>query len=156
MELLLAPHSQNVAHVSVPTCLGFSRGGCFAHGGSLLRHNSRSHRINRGPDAAQMQHGIEPPLVASLYRARPRIGSGGLGMPLQVEDVDDTLPHGLALERLFDGLTRHQHGFSAVLAFNGSLELVCAHIHERSLPRFTARSFRTVHLLPPRMLGLEV
>src|SRR5689334_15016754 len=54
----------------------------------------------------QVQNGIEPPFVTSLYRARPRIGSGGLGIALQVEDVDGAPPDSLALERLFD-----RHGF---------------------------------------------
>jgi hypothetical protein len=36
-----------------------------------------------------VQHGVEPPPVAAFDRAGPGIGSGGLGMALQIEDVDD-------------------------------------------------------------------
>ena len=80
------------------------------------------------------------------------MGSGALGMPLQIENMDGAFPYGLTLERLFDGHGLDQRGLSAMLAFNDSLELVDTHIHGETLPRFTARSFRTVHHLPARGL----
>lgn len=49
-------------------------------------------------------------------------------MALQVEYVDGALPYGLAVERLFDGLSANQHGPSAVLPFNRLLELVCGNV----------------------------
>lgn len=50
-------------------------------------------------------------------------------MVLQVEDVDGALPDRVSKERLFDGHSFDQRGLSAVLAFNGSLELVNAYVH---------------------------
>ena len=50
-------------------------------------------------------------------------------MALQIEDVHNAFPDGLALENLFDGQCVDQRGLSAVLAFNRSLELVDAHFH---------------------------
>lgn len=49
-------------------------------------------------------------------------------MALQVEDVDYAFPRGLALPFLSHGHGFGQRGLPAVLAFNGSLELVDAHI----------------------------
>ena len=83
-----------------------------------------------------MRYGIEPAFVAALDRAEPRIGSGDLGMALQVKDVHDTLPHGFALENLFDGQRIDQRGRAAVLSFNCSLKLVDAHFHDSTLAWF--------------------
>src|SRR6185503_21023816 len=72
--------------------------------------------------------------AASLDESGPRIDSGGLGMALQVEDMHHALPNGLAGSYLFKGKRIDKHDLSAVLAFNGSLELVYAYVHDLPHP----------------------
>jgi hypothetical protein len=46
-------------------------------------------------------------------------------MIFQVEDAHGAFPDGLAVERLFDGLDKHQLGRAAVRPLDCLLELVC-------------------------------
>jgi len=55
-------------------------------------------------------------------------------MALQVEDMHHALPNGLAGSYLFKGKRIDKHDLSAVLAFNGSLELVYAYVHDLPHP----------------------
>jgi hypothetical protein len=62
-------------------------------------------------------------------------------MVLQIENVDDALPHCLALENLFDGLHTHPHSRPALLAFYSLLKLVGAHFHAETPPILGAYCF---------------
>ena len=68
-----------------------------------------------------MQHGKEPPLVASLYRRRPGVGFVGLGMAVNSENVNDTVPYGFTLEYFFDRRRLDKRSRAAVLCFDGAL-----------------------------------
>jgi hypothetical protein len=114
---------------------------------AALCHYGRSHRAQRRPYAAQMQHGIETTLVAAFDGRGPGIGSGGLGMALQVEDMDGAIPNNLAAPNLYDGHSFDQHGLPPVLAFNCLLELIGANVHAPILARFYPALFP--HCAPP-------
>ncbi len=69
----------------------------------MLCHDRRPHRIRWRLDRTRMRHGKEPPLLATLDRRWPRIGSRGLGMAFEVEHVPNAFPEGLAVVSFIDG-----------------------------------------------------
>jgi hypothetical protein len=59
---------------------------------STLRRDSPPQRINWCLDQPELEHCRDPPLVASLDRGGPSIGSLSFRVAFNVEDVDDALP----------------------------------------------------------------
>lgn len=81
---------------------------------SMLFVNCRPHGLNRRIDCWDMQHSEELALGAALDGCGPCIGAGGLGLALELEDVDDALPYRLALERFLDRNCLRKSGRAAV------------------------------------------
>jgi hypothetical protein len=95
-------------------------------------------------------HRIEPTLVASFDRTGPGIGSDGARVVVQIEDMDDAFPHRFALKTPLTGSASTRTAIRpccpsiACLSWS-ALTSILRHYHA-----FTARSFRTFHLLSVR------
>ena len=87
----------------------------------MLRHDSRPYSLDWPSYPALVQHGKEAPLGATLDSQRPSVGTGSLGVILQVKDMDNAFPNRLALKRLFDWDRLGERSRTAMLGFDGAL-----------------------------------
>jgi hypothetical protein len=101
---------------------------------STLRRDSPPQRINWCLDQPELEHCRDPPLVASLDRGGPSIGSLSFRVAFNVEDVDDALPN-LSSELIPHRQRLHERGAAPVEGLNRATHLVFWLFQNHACPR---------------------
>lgn len=95
----------------------------------MLSDYSRPHCIRWRLDRPHLQYSKEPPFVASLDRRRPGIGTRGLRMAREVEDVDGAFPYCFAFEHLVHWNALRERRGTAMHLLDGIAEAIDIFAH---------------------------